>query len=61
MKPYSKAASVLLCIVSLGQLTRFLMHWLVAVAGTTIPLWPSALACLVTGTLSVMVWREASR
>jgi hypothetical protein len=61
VKPFSKVASILLALVSLLQLTRFLLGWEVHVNGATVPLWPSALACLVTGVLSVGLWREAGR
>ena len=59
MKPFTKIACVLLGLISLGQLTRFLMGWVVTVNCVVIPVWLSLEASLVDGGLAVMVWKEA--
>lgn len=59
MKPATLAASVLLAIVSILQLVRVLAGVNVAIGGTVLPMWPSVVAFLVAGTLSIMLWREA--
>ena len=59
MKPFSTAASILLALISLLQLLRFLMGWVVTVNGVIIPVWASGIACLVAGGLAVKVWKEA--
>jgi len=41
------------------QLLRVIQGWSLVVAGVAIPLWASAVACLVAAVLAVMVWREA--
>jgi hypothetical protein len=46
-------------LVALAQLVRLVLGWPVVVNGINIPLWASAIACLVAAVLAVMVWREA--
>jgi hypothetical protein len=61
MKPFSLIAALVLGLVALVQLLRLILGWLVVVNGFAIPLWASAVACLVAAGLAVMVWREARR
>jgi hypothetical protein len=61
MKPYSTLAAALLALIALLQLTRCLLAWPVTVNGMDIPLWASALAAVVMGVLSVLVWSEAKK
>jgi hypothetical protein len=58
MKPFTTAASVVFTLVALAQLLRVALGWEVSVGGLLIPLWVSAIACLIAATLAVMVWRE---
>jgi hypothetical protein len=58
MKPFTTAASVVFSLVALAQLLRVALGWEVMVGGLLIPLWVSAIACLIAATLAVMVWRE---
>jgi hypothetical protein len=46
-------------LVALLQLLRVILGWSVVVDGLAIPLWASAVACLVAAVLAAMVWREA--
>ena len=59
MKPFSVVAALVLGLVALVQLLRLILGWSVVVNGFGIPLWASAVACLVAAGLAVMVWREA--
>ncbi|NPC57590.1 hypothetical protein [Caenimonas soli] len=59
MKPFSAIAAVVFVLVALAQLLRLVLGWPVVVNGISIPLWASAIACLVAAGLAVMVWREA--
>ena len=59
MKPFSLVAALVLGVVALVQLLRLILGWSVVVNGFAIPLWASAVACLVAAGLAVMVWREA--
>ena len=61
MKPFSAIAAVVFALVALAQLLRLALGWSIVVNGISIPLWASAIACLVAGGLAVMVWREARR
>ena len=58
MKPFSAIAVVVFVLVALAQLLRLALGWPVVVNGINIPLWASAIACLVAAGLAVMVWRE---
>ena len=59
MKPFSAIAAVVFALVALAQLLRLVLGWSVVVNGISIPLWASAIACLVAAALAVMMWREA--
>lgn len=59
MKPFSLIAALVLGLVALLQLLRVILGWSVVVDGLAIPLWASAVACLVAAVLAAMVWREA--
>ncbi len=59
MKPFSAISVVVFVLVALVQLLRLVLGWPVVINGINIPLWASAIACLVAAGLAVMVWREA--
>jgi hypothetical protein len=61
MKPFSHIAGVVLGLIALVQLFRVILGWSVVINGFAIPLWASAVACLVAAALAVMVLREARR
>jgi hypothetical protein len=61
MKPVARLAMIFLALVALGHLLRLIFGVTVIAGGVSIPLWISALACVVTGGLSFMLWRESSR
>jgi hypothetical protein len=50
-------AIVFLGLLSLLQLTRVLLGWSVIVNGVSIPIWASAVACLISGALALMLLR----
>jgi hypothetical protein len=59
MKRFSTIAAVVFALVALAQLLRLVLGWSIVINGISVPLWASAIACLVAGGLAVMVWREA--
>ena len=61
MKPYTAAASIVFTLVAILQLLRFALGWTVLVNGFAIPLWASAVLCLIAATLAVMIRREARK
>ncbi len=54
-----RAASVVFGLMSAAQLIRVLIRPEVLVAGHLMPLWPSALAFIVLGSLSIWMWKLA--
>jgi hypothetical protein len=54
-----RVASIVFGLMSLAQLARFIMRAELLVAGHLLPLWPSALAFVVLGGLSLWLWRLA--
>ncbi len=61
MKPAALIAAVFLTLVSLAHLLRLVLRVEVIAGGVTIPLWLSAVACVFTGGLAVLLWRESRR
>jgi hypothetical protein len=61
VKPYTTAASIVFTLVAIAQLLRFALRWPVTIDGIDIPLWVSAIVCLIAATLAVMIRREARR
>jgi len=59
MKPYTTAAAALLGVVALAHLYRLIRPFEVVIAGWSVPQWVSAAALIVTGGISVMLWRES--
>ena len=52
-----RVASIIFGLMSLAQLLRLLIQPEVLVAGNQLPLWPSALAFVVLGGLSIWLWK----
>jgi hypothetical protein len=52
-----RIASTLFGLVCLAQLARLVMHIEVLIAGHTAPFWVSGVALIVTGTLSIWLWK----
>lgn len=61
MKPFTTITVVFLSLLALLQLGRVLLGWEVVVNGTSIPLWVSAIAALIAGSLALMLWKESHR
>ena len=51
-----RVASVVFALVCLAQLSRVLMHLEIVAGGWRLPFWPSVVAFVVTGTLSIWLW-----
>ncbi len=61
MKPAAMIATIFLALVALGHLVRLALHVEVIAGGVVIPLWLSAVACVFTGGLAVLLWQEGRR
>jgi hypothetical protein len=59
MKPAARLATIFLALVGIAHLLRLALRITVTAGGVSIPLWASALACIVTGGLAVLLWRES--
>ena len=58
MKPAALVATIFLALISVMQLLRFALHVQVTVSGIIVPTWLSAVACVFTGSLAIMLWLE---
>jgi hypothetical protein len=54
-----RVASVVFGLMALAQLGRLVLRPEVLVAGHSMPLWPSVLAFIVLGGLSLWLWKLA--
>ena len=61
MKIFTRLASVVFALVAAAHLMRVVLKWTVVVGPLMIPLWVSVAGAIVTGLLSVMLWRESKR
>jgi len=61
MRPVARIVTVVLALVALAQFLRFVLQVEVVAGGVRIPLWLSALACVLAGGLAILLWRESRR
>jgi hypothetical protein len=61
MKPVARIVTLFLALVALAQFLRLVLQVEVVAGGVRIPLWLSALACVFTGALAILLWRECKR
>jgi hypothetical protein len=61
MKPFTSIAVVIFAVISLMQILRALLGWVVTVNGLVVPLWASVIASAVAAALAIMLWRENRR
>ena len=66
MKPFTTVAVVVFTLVAGLHVARLALGWkviigesVVAVGGTSIPMWVSYLGVVIAGGLAVMLWRES--
>ena len=61
MKPFTTLAAFVFAVMALVHLYRLIRPFEVVVGGMAVPQWLSIVACLVTGGLALMLWRESRR
>jgi hypothetical protein len=61
MKPIARLATLFLALVAVAHFLRLVLQVEVTAGGVRIPLWVSAPACVVTGGLAILLWRESKR
>ena len=54
-----RVASVVFGLIAIAQVMRLLIRPEVLVSGHSLPLWPSVLAFIILGGLSVWMWKLA--
>jgi hypothetical protein len=54
-----RVASIVFGLIAIAQLVRLLIRPEVLVAGYSMPLWPSVLAFIILGGLSLWMWKLA--
>ena len=58
MKPFTTIAILIFSLIAVAHLHRIVFTWEVIANGISIPLWPSAVAAVISGVLAYMLWRE---
>ena len=58
MKPFTTIAILIFSLIAVAHLLRIVFTWEVIANGISIPLWPSAVAVVISGVLAYMLWRE---
>jgi len=61
MHRYVLVSGLFLLLLTCVQLLRLILRWRVTVAGVEIPLWASAVAALVAGSLAIWAFRVNAR
>lgn len=61
MRQYITISGLFLTLLTLVQLTRFLLQWPVVVNGVSIPPWVSLIAAIIVGALAIWSFRVRSR
>lgn len=61
MKPATTIATALLLLIAIGHLLRIIFQVKIVANDIVIPLWLSAIACIVLACIAFMVWRENKR
>ena len=61
MRRYILVSGIFLTLLTCVQVLRLILGWQVTVAGTNIPLWVSAIAALIAGSLAIWAFRVSGR
>ena len=57
MRRYAQVSGAFFILLALVQLTRTVLGWPVQVATVTVPVWASAVACLIAGSFAIWAFR----
>ena len=60
MQRYERVSGIFFGLLALVQLARIVFGWPVQVASVSVPLWPSALAVVITGAFAIWAFRTAA-
>ena len=59
MRRYERVSGIFFLLLAILQLARVIRGWPVQVAGVSVPVWASVIACLITGSLAVWAYRAS--
>jgi hypothetical protein len=57
MGRYERVSGTFFLLLAVLQLTRVVRGWPVQVAGVTVPVWASVVACLIAGSFALWAFR----
>lgn len=57
-RPASLVTGIFLIIIALAQLFRVIFNVSIIAAGVEIPIWPSAIACIILASLAFWLFKE---
>ncbi len=61
MRSYLRLSGAILGLIALAQALRLVVQWPVTVGTFLVPLWPSVIAMLIAGSLSIWAFRLLAR
>ena len=61
MRRYVLVSGLFLALLTCVQLLRLILRWPITVAGASIPLWASAIAAVIAGSLAIWAVRVSAR
>ena len=59
MRRSEQVSGTFFLLLAILQLTRVIRGWAVQVAGVTVPVWASIVACLITGSFAAWAYRAS--
>lgn len=61
MRQYLIVSGLFFALMTVVQLTRFVLRWSLVVDGVSIPTWLSLIAAIIVGALAIWAFRVRSR
>jgi hypothetical protein len=58
MKRFTSIACIFLMVISILHILRIVLNVEVLINGWDVPLWINGVAAIITGFLSIMLWKE---
>lgn len=60
MRRYTMVSGIFFTLLAIVQITRLVMQWPVRVATYDVPVWTSAIAALIAGSLAIWAFRVSA-
>ena len=61
MRPVATITVILSPFISLAQLVRFVLQVEIVANGVQVPIWVSAVVCVVFAAFAILLWSESKR